>query len=250
MTSLFKEAPQIQEHTIEVQYHHKALNACDNDFPYRTDIKSNLAEHYSQIAHIYYREHNFDEALKYYLKAINYNCMHFQALNQIGLILTKKCQFKQAITYYQQIVDLATTSPNLEHKTDALLSIALVYIKENREGYIRKAAKYIDLALDLAPNDKLALELLQKIEDLNRTEDLIKNTQISILNKNWADASKYIKQAKQISPDNRKVLETDERLRSIIANLALSQSTQKIMFNVPQQAIDEEKNKPVLQFEN
>ena len=86
MLNLFEINQKIDALVEDMRHHHKALNACDDNFPYRADIKSNLAEKCAQIGHEYYTRGIFNDALKYYLQAVKQNHEHFQALNQIGLI--------------------------------------------------------------------------------------------------------------------------------------------------------------------
>ena len=211
---------------LEVHYHHKALNTCNDNFPYRTDIKSSLAETYAQLGHLFYQSDKYDDAIKYYLKSIKLNHHHFQALHQIGLILTKREYFEDARLYFQRIFNNALKSQDLIHKVDALVHIADTYLLENESQSFKKALKYIDKAEELLQGYQLTISLQKKIYahiHLNEASMYIKNSQ-------WFEAYKSIKLAKNILPNSDAILTLEDKLQKLTTQATYMQLKNKSIF--------------------
>jgi tetratricopeptide (TPR) repeat protein len=234
MLNLFEINPKIEALAEDVRYHHKALNACDDDFPYRADIKSNLAEKCAQIGHAYYIRGNLNDALKFYFQAVKQNPEHFQALNQIGLILAKQNKFIDARSYFQKIINLADNPHDLHHKIDAILDIALTHITEKKEGHFKKAYKYLLQAEKLSPGNQGVKRLKQQIPILEKVEGLLLNTNKLIIDKKWSEAMSTIKQAITLSPDNQEVIATYKMLQDLKSSFTLKASKANSIFQTKQ----------------
>lgn len=154
----------------EIKYHRKALDCCTKEFIYYRDIKTSLAESYAQLAHIYYKAFEFNDALNFYQKALENNYYHFQARNQIGLIYFQQKKFTNAIHIFEQIIYLASEPYELNHKIDAMLSLGLIYANLDMKGSINKAYKYVIEAERLAPNYHLTEKIMKEIMDIEKVK--------------------------------------------------------------------------------
>lgn len=234
-----------KEYEVQVKEIHDRLRRLSDDDPYLTSTKSELAEVYAQMGHLFYQHNNFDKAEECYKKALNYNAHHLQALNQMGLVLSHQELYQLAIDYFEQIVSLANERHNLEHKVDALLSMSLIYIKENK---LNKAYKKVYEAENLTPiyylSDGLKERIKrineqiqtfkEKIEKLREVENLLKNVDALISRKNWDEAKKTLQKAKGISPSHPAISRSEEKLRDSISAHSLVRLENAGLFNKPE----------------
>ncbi len=156
-----------------IGYYLRALDCCTIEFPYYRDLKTGLAENYAQLAHEYYRAEELKTALNFYEKAIEHNHHHFQARNQVGCIYLKQKKHDAAIKCFEEIVSLANEPYDIEHKADALLSLALIYYNSEIKGGIDRAYKYVINADSIYPNYSLTSKIMKDIMSHEKSNDNI-----------------------------------------------------------------------------
>ncbi|OGV27936.1 MAG: hypothetical protein A3E88_06875 [Legionellales bacterium RIFCSPHIGHO2_12_FULL_35_11] len=212
----------IKEDNIDeiVNYHKNKISQLSvklkqsrKDDPFISDIKSQIAEHYAQIAHSYYKSNKFTDAFKEYTKALYFNPEHLTVINQLGIIKLKDGSNLSAIDYFQKIIGLVKDERDLHFKVDAMLSLALAILNENHVGAINKANKLIEMAETISPDYSEIYKLKNKIEQQRNFESTIKEIKKSISNDKFNDAEKFINGAKKLYPNNSVVNEEEDRLR-------------------------------------
>ena len=98
------------------------------------------------------KEHYFKMALEIQPKNI-------RALNNMGLLLQQKCEFREAIRYYEIILNLGVVT-----KPSPIYYNIAVCLK--RLGNLEGAKTYIDRALAKKPDEDIFMELKEEILDL------------------------------------------------------------------------------------
>lgn len=104
----------------------------------------NPCEFYGLIANTYFKEYRFDEAMKYYNRAIKNNKNYISAYYNIAEIYKIQKEFNKAEQYYKKIIDI---TPNYIY---SYYQIGNLYF--NKEDY-ETAVKWYNKALDIEPNE-------------------------------------------------------------------------------------------------
>ncbi len=113
------------------------------------------ASAYMKIGELRYQQHQFDDALFYYLKCYDTGCdvcpqiTFHDALLNIGNVYLFSDDTPNARVYFQKSLDLAESANNDRAKTNSFQSFAALY--EN-QGNLNKAIQYSILAYQLAIN--------------------------------------------------------------------------------------------------
>lgn len=209
----------------DIMYHHKAINLCNDNFPYLTSIKTSLAEEYAQLGHELYKTKDYHNALNAYNKTIRFNPLHLPAYHQIGLIYNKLCIYESALAYFNQIISLATMPKDIKHKADAYLTIALILIAENKHGCIKKAYKNIQEAQKIFPSYSYIQKVKTIVNNKVISEHLLLDVNYYLNLGNLSAAKNYLAQAEKISTeDNKEVLKLRKKLREQTSLLTLTKS--------------------------
>ena len=157
----------------EIRYHKQAIDCCTEKFAYLSDIKTSLAECYAKLGHYYFRNGIYDEAIDFYIKAIENNPHHLQARNQLGLIYFRQKRYELSRDCFEEIVKHVYHKHEIIHKVDALLSLGLIYSKSEKIRNFRKAYKYVIKADSLLPKYPLTEDIMKIIM---QEDDIVKAT--------------------------------------------------------------------------
>lgn len=228
----------------DIEYHYKALKSCRDDFPYRKDIKSSLAEEHAQRGHGLYDETNYDGAIEEYYRAREQNPEHYPAIHQLGMSLHKQYKFEQARIYFQEIISRihhaqrvsgVKYTEDFKDEFEARLSIAYTHIEENIKGSLPKAKKIILSAQELAPSYQLSLskqqEQLMHNAEQKLINSLLKSIYACLSRKNWVEAGKVMNEAMQFAPTHPRVLAAEQKLRDSVSTNAYTSFKQTLFSN-------------------
>lgn len=147
----------------EIRYHKQAIDCCTEKFAYLSDIKTSLAECYAKLGHFYFRAGIYDDAIDFYLKAVEYNPHHLQARNQLGIIYFRQERYELSRECFEEIVKLVYHKHEIIHKVDALLSLGLIYSKSEKLRNFRKAYKFVIKADSLLPKYEMTEDVMKII---------------------------------------------------------------------------------------
>jgi len=221
-----------------IQYHYKALKCCAEDFPYRTAIKSSLAEEHAQRGHQLFKDQAYELAIEEYLKARDQNPEHYTALHQLGLSLWRCNRFEDARNYFQEIINTIQYAPRLfnvkhtqylEYELNAYLSIVYTHLQENVEGSLRKAEKILNRVNQITLNYRYSFSndqqqqihnAIQALKTQESIQTLLKAVHTFMSTKNWVEANKVMTQLRRLAPTHPRVLATEQKLRDAVSTNA------------------------------
>lgn len=223
-----------------IEYHHKALNVCATDFPYRSDIISSTANEYAELGHRLYQTGRYEEAIRAYLRAREYDPDHFQSLNQLGMSYSKLQRYKEARECFQEISDRAITSYDFHHKVDAELNYAWTHIEENKPNSLQKAEESLTITQDSILNYPFLSKVVDRLELQKKLNQSLTAAHKHLLDKDWRKADKMIKEVKKHAaylhpsdPNHEQVSILEMRLRDAISTKAFTATCHKIFFSPP-----------------
>ena len=138
---------------LAIKFYQNARITCgDKDLILRDAIKTNYAECYAQFGHHLYRSKKYPEAQKLYLKAIELDPDHLNAISQMGMCYSKQGNYTEARNYFTGILGETSDKQTL---ADAHYNIAYTYRID--KNWI-KAEEFIAKAMQLSPMDEDILE--------------------------------------------------------------------------------------------
>ncbi|MFN7038899.1 MAG: tetratricopeptide repeat protein [Alphaproteobacteria bacterium] len=154
-----------------LQYYEAGLKFVSKD---NTELFNALKQDYSealnQVGHELYQDNKFDEASKYYSKALYHNPKNIITLNQLGMCASEQGNPSKALEYFNQIIKISEGKD-----ADAWLNRAYCLMKQNKLILAKGA---INISLDLNPDDETAIETYQEImtkRTITKWKDFVKN---------------------------------------------------------------------------
>lgn len=138
---------------LAIELYQKARITCgDKNLTLRDAIITNYAECYAQYGHHIYRSKQYPEAQKLYLKAIELDPNHLNAISQMGTSYSRLGKQIEARNYFTEILGKTSDTQTL---ADAHYNIAYTYRLDKNWT---KAEEFITKALQLSPLDEDILE--------------------------------------------------------------------------------------------
>ncbi len=212
---------QIKQLEVSIEYHHRALNVCSEDFPYRSDIQSSHTEQYAQLGHCYYQKNDLKKAIRLYLQTRATDPNHFQALYLLGKCYQQLNQFEHARNVFFEIVERVKFSYDRHHQINAWLAIASTYIEEGKENHLNKAEKYIALVHEYAPKHPKLNDVLEIYDQQKQIIGLIQEAQQNLSHQEWLKANTIIRKLKRLAPTRPDVIHLEKILCQTVSNHAL-----------------------------
>ncbi len=205
-----RETPNGQQ-TIErlkkdIKYKKIALRYFSHDLRRQGELRSDIAEDFAQIGHLYFKICDYRTANEYYLLARKENPEHFQALNLLGEGLIELGEYELARLYLYEIVQGVKHEYEYALKATALQNIAYAFKKEKKEGSLR--------------NTELQILI----------ENTLKKVHACIIQKSWLEAKQLLEEARRLSPNHPVIQTTEQRLRDAVSTNAFT-SSDRIFFH-------------------
>jgi len=158
-----------------------------------------------------YRHLNeYDKAIDYFKRTLEYNSGHTETLNELGIIFLTVGQIKDAKKVYEEALKIKPNNHEL------LCNLGIVYLNAND---LNKAEEYLLKAKEEKPDDEIVIAWLKKLEALKikpKNHELLCNLGIVYLNANDLNkAEEYLLKAKAEKPDDEIVLAWLKKLEAL-----------------------------------
>lgn len=131
-------------------FYKKWLNISENSgYPKVLNEKEFEAIHFCSLGVAWYEKADYDEAIKYFKRAIKLNSNFVEAHNNLGVAYAKQGNYSKAIECYKK-----ATQKNLNYATP-FNNIGVAFY---RLGYLEKAVKYFEKAIKADPKYERAYD--------------------------------------------------------------------------------------------
>ncbi len=126
----------------------------------KAQSKKQLAQSHQTLGLKYYREKNYEEAIKELLEAVNFDSRNATIANNLGYTYYKNANYEEALKWLQKAMQLAP------QRMLAYLNIADTYAKLAMN---KEAKQNYEKCLELNPSPSIAEDVKKKLEALTST---------------------------------------------------------------------------------